>query len=126
ICPTYNGSTTLAPVASEAGRSGQNGNAAGGIAGWDVYHQRFTCAGYDSYGYVEGEPGTDGATGTHGASGVGCDDFVGTVVGGFFVPSVGGNGTSGGHGGGGGGGGSGAGAFVHTSCFSKGFGYDNL
>ncbi len=126
VCPTYDGDSTGVPVASENGTNGQNGGALGGAAGRDVYHQRFQCEGYNTYGPVEGGNGTDGAAGASGLSGGGCADRDGSVLAGVFVPAAGNGGGSGAAGGGGGGGGSGGGAYSEDSCFSKGYGWDNL
>ena len=127
VCPSLDATTgaPLAPTAAENGTPGAGG-AAGGVAGQDTYHQSYQCDGYSTFGIVEGGNGSDGNGGPQGASGSGCTDTVGSVVGGLFQPASAGNGTPGGAGGGGGGGGSGGGAWVHNSCFSKGFGWDNL
>jgi hypothetical protein len=127
-CPAWNATTneTLAPPASSRGGLGQNGGGAGGTAGRDVYHQRFSCEGYDTYGPVEGLDGQDGPWGTEGSSGAACRDAGGRVVGGRWVVGTAGDGAVGGHAGGGGGGGSGGGAWVHNSCFAKGLNDDNL
>ncbi|MGM0575835.1 MAG: MopE-related protein [Myxococcota bacterium] len=125
-CPSFDGSVTGLPEASEQGVAGANGDASGGSAGRDVYHQSYSCDGYSTFGPVEGEDGADGTPGTSGTSGDGCLDTDGEVSGGMWTASSGAMGGAGGPGGGGGGGGSGGGAYVHTSCFSKDFGYDNL
>lgn len=129
ICPAWDSvlDRPAAPVGSEYGAAGTGpGAAAGGAPGQDVFHQAYSCDGYSSFGSVEGGNGSDGAPGTDGQSGAGCVNASGLVLGGLWFPATAGNGTSGGPGGGGGGGGSGAGAWVHTSCFAKGFGYDNF
>ena len=125
-CPTYNGVITSGPIEANRGRPGANGAAGGGGAGWDVYHQRFSCEGYDSFGPIEGGDGVDGASGINGASGGGCALPDGVVVGGAWVAGSAQSGGAGTSGGGGGGGGSGAGAYVHDSCAAKGFNYDNM
>ncbi|GMV39046.1 MAG: hypothetical protein AMXMBFR64_07620 [Myxococcales bacterium] len=127
VCPALDpvSGAPMAPVPSENGATG-SGGALGGPAGQDTYHQAYQCDGYSTFGVVEGGNGADGAGGTLGASGAGCTDTDGSVVGGLFLPAAAGNGTGGSAGGGGGGGGSGGGAWVHNSCFSKGFGWDNL
>jgi hypothetical protein len=125
VCPDYDGET-IPPVASEFGQDGLNGGGSGGAAGWDVYHQAFSCEGYQVFGSVLGEDGQDGPDGINGSGGSGLPSDSGHVVDDHWVnapASDGGDGTSGG---GGGGGGSGAGAWVDESCFSKGFGFDNL
>ena len=130
VCPSIDAETTqpAAPIPSEFGLAGSNNSVGGdgGAPGQDVYHQSYSCDGYSSYGSVEGEIGLDGDDGSNGNSGGGCTETDGTIdAGGLWQASVGTAGTRGTPGGGGGGGGSGGGAYVHTSCFSKGFGYDN-
>ena len=127
VCPELDSVTGApkAPVAVEDGAPGSDG-AAGGKAGQDTYHQAYSCDGYSTFGLVEGGNGTDGNGGTPGSSGAGCTDTAGSVAGGLFVPADAGDGTAGAPGGGGGGGGSGGGSYVHNSCNSKGFGWDNL
>ena len=128
ICPKLAPDTgdPVGPTPSEMGEPGANGSASGGTAGFDVFHQAFQCLGFATFGDVEGEPGQDGPAGSAGSAGAGCDATSGTVAIGFWVPAAGASGASGQHAGGAGGGGSGGGAWAHTSCFSKGFGYDNL
>ncbi|MCC6624227.1 MAG: hypothetical protein IT385_23450 [Deltaproteobacteria bacterium] len=128
VCPAWDDglNATVVPVASERGVAGQNGGAVGGLPGRDVFHQRFSCEGYDTFDRVEGGDGADGAQGDFGDAGEGCADADGVVLGGVWVTgqaSAGGTGT---HGGGGGGGGSGAGAYVHESCNAKGLHFDNV
>jgi hypothetical protein len=127
VCPAYDdvGSMTVGPTATENGIAGSHG-AVGGAAGWDVYHQAFSCDGYQHYGEFMGQDGAGGVDGIAGAAGDGCLSAGGTVVNGLWQPSTGSPGDAGTHGEGGGGGGSGAGAWVHGSCFAKGFLYDNL
>ncbi|MFT7578702.1 MAG: hypothetical protein ACI9MR_000360 [Myxococcota bacterium] len=124
-CPTFDGDFTGTPRAIEGGVSAPGG-ATGGSAGQDVYHQSFSCSGYVTFGDVQGGNGADGSAGTDGTSGGGCDLADGMVTGGLWVGDSAAGGGSGSVGAGGGGGGSGGGAYVHNSCFSKGFGYDNL
>jgi len=128
VCPRWDAraDSTVAPLPQEDGLPGANGAAAGGSAGWDVFHQAYQCVGYVSYGDVEGGEGADGIGGPAGSSGDGCAAAAGGIVEGLWRPAAAADGLAGDHGGGGGGGGSGAGAYVHTSCFSKGYGYDNL
>jgi hypothetical protein len=128
VCPSFDGSTTAAPVSSEAGANGLNGGGAGGAAGWDVYQQAFSCAGYQIFGSAYGSPGEQGLDGDDGEPGAGCTDSSGTVNSntGLWNPGMAGAGISADAGGGGGGGGSGAGAAVDSSCLAKGYGYDNL
>lgn len=130
-CPqlvTGSNDTPEPPVASEFGAAGLNNllMGAGGTPGRDVYHQSYSCDGYSTLGAVEGGNGLDGDTGTNGVSGNGCRNAQGTVNGGVWVPLNATAGTTGIPGGGGGGGGSGGGAWSHTSCNSKGFGWDNF
>ena len=125
-CPKMSGETTRTPLPEEAGHTGGGGGGLGGAAGRDVYHQAFSCLGFATFGPVEGLAGIDGNPGVDGPSGSGCGDADGSVVGGLWIPVTGGLGGSGAYGSGGGGGGSGGGAFVHQSCYSKGFGGDNL
>ncbi len=128
VCPTWavEGDSTAAPTPEERGVDGASGGGLGGEPGWDVYHQAYQCVGYATYGIVEGRDGGDGSHGEAGVPGAGCEAGDGQVQGGLWWPGLAQDGTSGLHGRGGGGGGSGAGAYVHTSCFSKGYGYDNL
>ena len=135
VCPVYPdagaGTTqTKPPVASETGVAGKRGGAAaaaaGGAPGWDVYHQRFSCEGYDTYGIVEGRDGNDGGSGTDGHAGDGCTDAQGSVVGTEWIAAGASGGGEGSHAAGGGGGGSGAGAYAHDSCAAKGLNYDNI
>ena len=128
LCPQWDSAadTTLAPRPASTGVPGANGGGVGGAAGWDVFHQAFQCLGYATFGGLEGLGGEPGAGGMSGASGPGCQDTAGQVTAGAWVPADAGPGAKGTHGAGGGGGGVGAGAWVHTSCFAKGFGYDNL
>ena len=114
------------PEAEAWGTAGGNGDADGGGGGHDVYHQSFQCLGFETFGELEGGGGADGAVGESGPGGLGCDDTTGSVDDGLWVPGAASAGGAATHAGGGGGGGAGAGAWVHTSCFSKGFGYDNL
>jgi len=127
-CPAYDaaGKKTVAPVPTEAGGVGAPGGAAGGEAGWDVYHQSYQCEGYTSYGVVEGRDGADGPEGQNGEAGGRCGDAVGFVNAGLWVPLPASDGTNGLYGSGGGGGGSGAGSWSETSCNSKGYFSDNL
>ncbi len=126
VCPAWDSANdrTVAPVASQNGLPGAAGGAGGGAAGWDVYHQRFSCDGYDSYGPVEGANGTDGAAGGDGTGGE--SGGLGGLVTGLWRSGGGLSGANGTFGGGGGGGGSGAGAYVDNSCNSKGYGWHNL
>ena len=120
---------TEAPVPQEYGAAGLNNGGAGGLGGApgrDVFHQSYSCDGYTSLGQIEGDNGEDGREGTNGGSGDGCLDADGAVTGGMWIPKLAVDGTTGFPGGGGGGGGSGGGAWSHTSCFSKGFGWDNF
>lgn len=128
VCPTWddNLDATSLPKPSESGRVGQNGAAGGGAPGRDVFHQRFSCEGYDTYGPVEGTDGQDGGDGGDGGSGLGCFDADGAILGGVWIAGTAQDGMSGRSGGGGGGGGSGAGAYVHESCNAKGLYYDNI
>jgi hypothetical protein len=132
LCPTFSSglNTTTPPAASEQGLAGKKGGttsaASGGAAGWNVFQQRFSCEGYDTYGPVEGRDGADGGGGTNGAAGSGCSDGDGRIVDGIWTAANAVAGGNGGHGGGGGGGGSGAGAVVHDSCYAKGLKYENI
>ena len=128
ICPVWDNTLDAPAVApaSSKGLAGQNGGAIGGEPGRDVYHQRFSCEGYDTYGRVEGLDGQDGSWGTNGALGAGCADSDGMIIAGVWRAGSADNGGAGVNAGGGGGGGSGAGAFVHSSCFAKGLNYENL
>jgi hypothetical protein len=128
VCPTFDGSETGSPVASENGYSGYNVGGPGGAAGRDVYQQPYNCTGYYIYGPLQGSDGFDGASGINGTSGTGCGDPGGSIVNGLWIENNASalSGSGGAHGGGGGGGGSGAGAYVHSSCLAEGFGTDNL
>ena len=128
VCPALDPATgdPAGPSASEAGEPGKGGGASGGAAGWDTVHQAYKCLGFATFGILEGENGQDGGGGDHGVSGAGCSDSAGAVQGGVWVPAGANGGTAGTHAAGGGGGGSGAGAWVHESCYAKGFGRDNL
>ena len=130
VCPAWDDSTdkTSLPVASEFGSPGVNNEegGAGGAPGRDVDHQAYSCDGYSSFGVVEGGIGVDGDSGDQGVGGLGCQDGLGSVLDGLWRAAAGADGSDGSAGAGGGGGGSGAGAWVHQSCFAKGFGYDNL
>ena len=125
-CPGFDGEVTRLPLASEDGAPGTSGGGVGGDAGRDVFHQAFQCLGFATFGPVEGLAGADGPGGDDGGSGVGCTSSDGTVQNGLWTPVKAGDGAFGTTGRGGGGGGSGGGAYVHTSCFAKGFGADNL
>jgi len=127
VCPEWDniGEMTYPPVIEENGQDGQNGGAVGGQAGWDVYHAAFSCEGFESYGILEGEDGQDGGDGNYGNAGLG-GDTSGSVINSLWQSISGLAGQNGQHGGGGAGGGSGGGAYVHSSCFSKLYGYDNL
>lgn len=128
VCPAWDSALNrpASPVASEYGAAGLGpAGGAGGAPGQDVEHQAYACDGYSSFGLVEGQNGADGQPGVDGMAGAGCQSY-GAVVGGVWVPHGGASGLAGGPGSGGGGGGSGAGAWVHQSCFAKGFGYDNF
>ena len=128
-CPGFDGDVTRLPLPEELGQDGTGPAGpvvAGGGAGRDVFHQAFQCLGFATFGPVEGLAGDDGPNGDSGQSGFGCDDSDGSVISGQWIPSAGGDGGSGAAGAGGGGGGSGGGAYVHTSCTSKGFAADNL
>jgi len=128
VCPEYDSDldAAAAPKASEHGTAGLNNQegGTGGDPGRDVYHQAYSCDGYSSFGPVEGSNGQDGEDGPIGQPGTGCTNADGLVVNGLWTPDLASDGTTGLPGGGGGG--SGAGAWVHTSCFAKGFGYDNF
>jgi hypothetical protein len=128
VCPSFDGLTTAPPVSSEAGANGMNGDSAGGTAGWNVFQQAYECIGYSIFGQLHGDSGTRGPIGDDGGPGAGCADSSGMVnfSTGLWDPGPAGAGNSADAGGGGGGGGGGAGASVHSSCFSKGYGYDNL
>ncbi len=130
-CPTYDGSVTGVPRPEERGVAGDDGGViggggTGGAAGRDVWHQSYNCAGYSTFGPLQGIPGVDGARGADAHGGAVCELASATITDGLFHPPPrldGGDGTAGS---GGGGGGSGGGAAVHQPCFAKGYGYDNL
>lgn len=129
VCPAvdpYSG-RPLTPEQTEYGSAGFGPlGGVGGSPGQDVYHQAYSCDGYSSFGPVEGQNGLDGQPGTEGTSGAGCTSPYGALIGGLWVAANGLGGSAGGPVSGGGGGGSGAGAWVHQSCFAKGFGFDNF
>jgi hypothetical protein len=126
ICPAFDGSQTDPPVASEWGQAGSNGGGPGGSPGWDVYHQAYSCYGYETWGYLAGDPGADGAAGDNGGPGEGCFPASGSVVASLWVAQPAAAGADGGHASGGGGGGSGAGAWTHEMCDAYGYSNDNL
>jgi hypothetical protein len=128
-CPLYtSGIATDPPNPGESGLSGQGaGGGTGGSAGRDAYHQAFACAGYNTFGAVEGGAGSNGAAGSHGAAPAAPSPADGTLTGaGFWAGALSQNGSAGGSGSGGGGGGSGGGAYMHDSCFAKSYGGDNI
>jgi len=115
FCPVANTS----PKAGEAGTAGSGpGNGSGGGAGWDATFATSCglCNVPSETNPMDGAMGGHGKDGTYGSAGQGCKVPAGSVTGGLWVPTSGGNGQAGGHGGGGGGGGAGAG--VDSQLFS--------
>ncbi len=96
------------------GFQGQNFGGAGGSGGTATSHGSSTPGGTGGIGLA----GNTGAAGNGGTSG----SLVGTVLGGYFVPAAGGNGTPGERGAGGGGGGGGGGYFHAVLGSAKGGG----
>ncbi len=114
-CPLSNS----APKAGEPGTGGSGpGAGTGGGAGWDAQFSTDCglCNVPSETNPMDGAMGGHGKDGTYGSAGQGCKAAGGSVTGGLWVPTSGGNGQGGGHGGGGGGGGAGAG--VDSLLFS--------
>jgi hypothetical protein len=126
VCPDFDGTETAPPVSSEIGQDGLNGGGSGGAAGRDVFHQAYSCEGYQVFGSTLGEDGQEGPDGIDGIGGSGCSDYGGDVSDDHWVAYLASGGGDGTTAGGGGGGGSGAGAYVSDSCYSKGYNWDNL
>ncbi len=127
-CPDYLGTNS----SNEAGRSGSNGGAVGGKAGFDPFigASGLPCLGsgcstcnVSGTESGQGGTGTDGGSGAHGAAGQACAAASGTVSSGEWVAGAGGPGGLGASGGGGAGGGAGGG--VETcSCSTQNGGPD--
>ncbi len=117
-CPTYENG----PHPNENGHAG-TGSApgGGGLAGWDgkIHHTSCKFCTFPQDEIVEGQDGFDGAAGTPGSAGLGCNKPSGVESNGFWGPASGTDGGTGLPGSGGGGGGSGGGGDSDTSkCYN--------